>query len=260
MLYEDCIERGKGIFRGGIKYLGGTIETYGNINTADSLTAINEVVYQKKLMTREQLLAILDADFEGYQKEQKLLLHLPKYGNDDVVADAMAKKVHEHITRVVREQAKEVGLHSYLVVIINNSANTTLGKFTAASADGRNKGVYMANANNPWNGNDKKGLTAMLNSLLKLSPEHHAGSVQNLKLSPELFENQSRIVKWLLASYFENGGTQIMISVVKRKDLEQAMIHPEHYSHLFVRVGGFSARFVELEKGVQMEILSRTLY
>lgn len=51
-----------------------------------------------------------------------------------------------------------------------------------------------------------------------------------------------------------------MISVVNREELEKAMERPEQYSHLFVRVGGFSARFVELEKEVQLEIVNRTLY
>ena len=44
MLYDDCMERGKGIFSGGIRYLGGTLESYGNVNTADSLTAIRKPV------------------------------------------------------------------------------------------------------------------------------------------------------------------------------------------------------------------------
>lgn len=260
ILYDECIERGKGIFSGGIRYLGGTIETYGNINTADSLTAIKEIVYDKKLMTPAKLLQVLDADFEGFDSERLLLAEVPKYGNDDSLADSMAVRVHEHICDAVRDQIRNVDLHSYLVVIINNSANTTLGQFTAASADGRGRGIHMANANNPWGGNDRKGLTAMLNSLVKLRPDIHAGSVQNMKFSPELFKNDGRIVKSLLKTYFESGGTQAMISVVNRDDLEQAMIYPERYKNLFVRVGGFSARFVELERTVQLEILSRTLY
>ena len=40
----------------------------------------------------------------------------------------------------------------------------------------------------------------------------------------------------------------------------RTMRHPERYGQLFVRVGGFSARFVELERAVQPEILHRTLY
>ena len=68
------------------------------------------------------------------------------------------------------------------------------------------------------------------------------------------------IVRNVLGTYFDNGGAQAMISVVNRDDLQQAMLHPENYSHLFVRVGGFSARFVELAHDVQLEILNRTLY
>lgn len=259
MLYDDCIARGKGIFDGGVPYLGGTVETYGNINTADSLTAIKTLVYEQRKVKPEELLAALDADFENQEPLRQLLKRAPKYGNDDEAADAMACRVHEHICRAVRDQARGVGLDSYLVVIINNSANTTLGKQTAASPDGRHSRQYMANANNPFGGNDQKGLTAMLNSLVKLRPDLHAGAVQNMKFSPELFQG-SCVARSVLQTYFGQGGTQAMISVVRRGDLEAAMAHPEDYSHLFVRVGGFSARFVTLEKAVQQEILSRTLY
>ena len=61
-------------------------------------------------------------------------------------------------------------------------------------------------------------------------------------------------------TYFENGGTQAMITVVGRRDLENARIHPEQYQSLIVRVGGFSARFVELSEDIQEEVLSRTAY
>ena len=60
--------------------------------------------------------------------------------------------------------------------------------------------------------------------------------------------------------YFDQGGTQAMITVVSRGDLEAAMRDPDSYRHLFVRVGGFSARFVDLSRDVQLEILQRTLY
>ena len=50
-----------------------------------------------------------------------------------------------------------------------------------------------------------------------------------------------------------------MISVVSKGELEDAYVHPEQYPNLLVRVGGFSARFVALEKDVQREVMSRTL-
>ena len=41
---------------------------------------------------------------------------------------------------------------------------------------------------------------------------------------------------------------------------ERAMEEPEKYGNLIVRVGGFSARFVELAKDVQLDVLQRTLH
>jgi pyruvate-formate lyase len=260
MLYDNCMARGKGIFSGGIKYLGGTLETYGNTNTADSLTAIKELVYDKKLMVPEQVLAALDANFEGFAQQRRLLLNAPKYGNDDERADSMLLQVHNHVCNAVRRQHERVGLHSYLVVVINNSANTLMGHWTAASADGRLSKEPMANGNAPTGGNDRKGATAFLNSIVKPSPAIHAGAVQNMKFSRDLFTREQAKLRALLDTYFVKGGAQAMITVINRDELERALIEPEKYQHIFVRVGGFSARFVELSRDVQLEILNRTLY
>ncbi len=260
LLYDDCIMKGKPIFDGGARYMGGTFETYGNINTANSLTAIKKLVFDEKVIAPDTLLDMLKKNFEGYEREHKLLLDAPKYGNDDAEADEMAIRVHEHICLTTKKQAERVGLDSYLVVVINNSANSTLGRFVMASADGRMAGEHMANANNPTGGSDKNGLTAMLNSLIKLKTDIHAGSVQNIKFSKEMFEDNFDLTRNVLDAYFKNGGSQIMINVLGREDLENALKEPEKYQNLIVRVGGFCARFVELSADVQKEILSRTMY
>ena len=41
-------------------------------------------------------------------------------------------------------------------------------------------------------------------------------------------------------------------------ELQAAYKNPEAYKNLTVRVGGFSARFVNLEDDVQREIMART--
>lgn len=260
LLYDNCFERGKGAFNGGIKYLGGTLETYGNTNTADSLTAINEFVYKKNIFSPDDLLSALDNNFSGYESIRQKLINAPKYGNDDDSADNMLLEIHNHVCNYVKIQAQRVGLDSYLVVIINNSANTLMGHQTSASADGRKSGEPMANGNNPSGGNDKKGVTAFLNSIAKPLSSIHAGSVQNMKFSRDMFNSKKETLLSLLKTYFENGGAQAMITVVDKNELERALIEPEKYSHLFVRVGGFSARFIELSRDVQLEIISRTIY
>ena len=258
MLMDDCLARGKSLLNGGVQYLGGTLETYGNTNTANSLYAIKTLVFAQRRIAPETLLDALKADFVGYEAERKLLLEAEKYGNDQDGVDALAVDLHEFVCNTVREQ--RVGLHSYLVVIINNEANTVLGRFTGASADGRRAREPMANANNPAGGTDRNGLTAMLNSLVKLKTDIHAGAVQNMTFSPELFNDNRPILEALLKTYFRNGGQQCMINVLRRGDLLDAIEHPERHQSLLVRVGGFSARFVTLSPDVQREIASRTLY
>jgi pyruvate-formate lyase len=260
MVFDDCIKQGKGIFAGGIRYLGGTLESYGNTNTSDSLTAIKKLVYEEKKFTLGELVKMLDANFEGYEKEHKLLLNAPKYGNDDEYADDIKVEIDRHICTITRNMNEKVGLHSYLIVIINNSANTTMGLQTAATPDGRKAFTYMANANSPTGGADKNGVTAFLNSIVKPDTKIHAGAVQNMKFSKEMFTTYRDKTEALLYTYFEKGGAQCMINCVGRDDLENAMKYPEKYASLIVRVGGFSARFVELSKDVQLEILSRTIY
>jgi len=50
-----------------------------------------------------------------------------------------------------------------------------------------------------------------------------------------------------------------MLTVISPQDLMDALEHPERHQNLIVRVGGYSARFVELSRELQLEILKRTL-
>jgi pyruvate-formate lyase len=260
LLYDHCLERGKSFIKGGARYRGGAIETFGMVNVADSLAAIKELVYDRKVLTAEQLLAALDANFEGYERERQMMLKAPKYGNDDDRVDLLAQAVSDHASRFTYSQAVEVRLDYYLIVNINNYANVYAGKCAAASADGRLSGEPLANGNTPTAGRDTSGVTAFLNSISKIDPSYHAGYVHNMKFSPQMFRDDRRKTEALLHTYFEKGGTQAMITVVGRGDLEAALREPDKYRNLIVRVGGFSARFVELAPEVQADLLARTLY
>ncbi len=260
LAFDDCIERGKAVLEGGLYHLGGTVETYGNVNTADSLTAIKALVFEKGVISKGELSEALKTDFKGDEALRKLLLEQPKYGNDDQTADSILVRVHSDVCNIIRDSAAKAGLDSYLAVVINNELNTTFGEATGASADGRRANTYMANANNPTGGMDKNGITAMLNSIVKPDINIHAGAVQNMRFSREMFGSMLPKLKGLLRAYFENGGAQCMITVLSRGELEAALEEPEKYQSLVVRVGGFSARFIDLQKSVQRELISRTLY
>ena len=182
------------------------------------------------------------------------------YGNDIDDVDRMVVKLQSDINQDIAAQAPLAGLDTNLSVIINNDQNTTLARWVGATPNGRKAGTPFANANNPEPGADKNGVTAMINSLLKMPQDNNAGTVQNFRFSKELFQASREKVLELIQNYFDRGGAQAMISVVGREDLKNALERPEDYRDLIVRVGGFSARFVDLHKDVQVEIYNRTTY
>ena len=260
MLYDDCILRGKSLVGGGVRIQGGLIETYGMVNAADSLTAIKALVYDRKIMTLQQMMAALDADFAGFEQEYRLMRLAPKYGNDDVAADAMLCAVSDHVAMHAHAQAERLGFDYFLIVNINNHMNVGLGAQTGASAEGRRSGAPLANGNTPTAGNDTQGVTAFLNSIVKPDVSLHAGYTHNMKFSKSTFREERPKVEALLNTYFANGGAQAMLTVVGRGEMEAAVREPEKYRSLIVRVGGFSARFVELTPEIQRDLLARTLY
>lgn len=260
ILMDDCIGRGKALLDGGVEILGGTNETYGNINSSDALYTIKTLVYDQKKYTLEQLNEAALNDFVGFEQIHKDILDLPKYGNDDYACDEMANDLYEYVAKGIRQKGIDNKMGYYLIVISNNQTNTDWGHQTAASLDGRKSGVYMNPANNPQGGAAKSGPTAVLNSLAKFRAKYHGGSVQNIKFTPRMMHEDKEKVKMLFKTYFKKGGCQLMVTVVDHGVLEDAQKHPENYPDLIVRVAGYSAVFVNLTPDIQAELLSRALY
>ena len=260
ILMDDCLSRQKALLDGGVQILGGTNETYGNINASDALYAIKTLVYDQKKYTLKELNDAALNNFEGNGRLHKEILRLPKYGNDQMDVDEMANDLFEYVAKGIRSRGIENGMDYYLIVISNNQTNTDWGHQTDASLDGRLKGVYMNPANNPQGYAATSGPTAVLNSLSRFQAKYHGGSVQNIKFTPRMMHEDEEKVKLLFKTYFEKGGCQLMVTVVDHGQLEDAQKHPEKYPDLIVRVAGYSAVFVNLTKDVQDELLSRTLY
>lgn len=260
ILMDDCIARQKPLLDGGVEILGGTNETYGNINASDTLYAIKQLVFEEKKYSLQELNQAALHDFEGYELIRKDLLDAPKYGNDIEEVDNLANDLYEYVAKGIRQRGIDANLGYYLIVISNNQTNTDWGHETDASLDGRKRGVYLNPANNPQGGAAKSGPTACLNSLCKFKAKYHGGSVQNMKFTRRMMNEDREKVKALWRTYFRKGGCQLMVTVADPGELEDAVKHPENHGDLIVRVAGYSAVFVNLGQDVQQELLSRELY
>jgi formate C-acetyltransferase len=115
----------------------------------------------------------------------------------------------------------------------------------------------------PVAGRGTHGLTAMFNSACKLNLSRASGSsvlnVSLLKSTIDTPEKQRKFIDVLL-TYFQNGGYQVQVNVIDKSKLLDAQKHPEKYSDLVVKVGGFSARFIDLNAILQNEIIARDTF
>jgi formate C-acetyltransferase len=141
-----------------------------------------------------------------------------------------------------------------------NTSNISAGKMIGATPDGRLAGEPLSDAASPTYGRDTDGVTSTLLSLSKPDYTRCAcGTVVNQKFSPVMFEdgNREKLLA-LIRVYFARGGQELQINATSTETLRDAMAHPERYRSLVVRVSGFSALYVMLDKEVQEDILRRT--
>ncbi len=258
---RTCIERGLDICEGGCKYpsvfgLGAT----GAATVADSLAAIEKIVYEEKLLTLPELREILLKNFEGYDEIRTRLLKAPKYGNNDDYADKYAVMFMEWHFDARRDMRTHDGGFFYMS-IASNVGNIREGLKTGATPDGRKAGVPLSDAASPMRGMDKNGLTQAMLSVSKADyTKATTGTVYNIKLTKNMFNDKSKrnALRDLIKVYFMQGGQEVQINCISRDTLKNAMENPDEYSDLVVRVSGFSAVYTTLSAPIQMDILERT--
>ncbi len=231
---------------------------HGYTNAADALHAIRTLVFQRKEVTLAQILQATRTDFQGCQDLLRKLKALPKYGNDDPAADAELVNLWKMMSEKTAQAAQNHGL-DFLTISSVNPGGYHMGSLCGATADGRHAGKPFAIGNAPTAGNDTSGLTALLNSLAKTDPAN-GGSASNVKLAKSLFDQNRAKLDTLFDVYWKQGGIQASVSVVDQEQLVDAMEHPEKYPHLLVRLGGWTARFVQLERDQQEEVIRRCIY
>ena len=258
--FEKCLRTGKDPLRGG----GFDITNYqllsGSIGTAaDCLYAIQSAVYEKKLVTMEELIKALSVDFEGYEVLRQQLLHLPKYGNDKKEVDALAKQIADHF--LARVNAFRGPENTLLYPGLYNIDFKIFANVTGATPDGRRFRDAIAEHCSPTPGAAKKGPTAILNSASTLPmKEGFASSVLHLTLDKNGYSmgaDRIKIIDTLLRASEKKKIPVLSLTMYDKAELLDAQLHPEKHQDLIVRVWGFQARFTELDKELQDHIINR---
>lgn len=135
LLFDDCLARGRGLIAGA-RYVCTVIESHGLMTVADSLTAVKHLVFDTRKISAERLLKALRANFAGYEREQHLMQNVPKYGNDQSMADEMAVRVHDFVGAMTQAQAGRTGAHACLATHISVDEYIKQGAQVGATPDG----------------------------------------------------------------------------------------------------------------------------
>lgn len=191
---------------------------------------------------------------------QMLITGVPKFGNDIDKVDMMARMGAEIYCREVEKYRNPRG-GAFQAGLYPVSANVAMGSAVGATADGRLAGEPLPDGVSPSRGMDCSGPTAAANSVAKLD---HAlasnGTLFNQKFHPAALKGEEGLhhLASLLRGYFDQKGMHVQFNVVDRSILLAAQKEPEKYRDLVVRVAGYSAQFVSLDKSVQDDIIMRT--
>ena len=260
LLVDDCIDNGRTFYDGGARYNWSVVNIVGLSNAVDSLAAVRRAVYEDKVATAAELLAALEADFEGCEGLHRYLEQSPRFGNDEPAVDGLAVRLSSFIYREFKRYAPWRG-GRFICGTLMFVTYGAFGRLVGATPDGRRAGTPVADSAGPVQGRDRHGPTAMLRSVAALSQVDAPGTlVVNLRLARRFFRTAAgrEKLKALLRTYFALGGLQLQLNVVDQAVLQDAIAHPERHGDLIVRVGGYSEYFNRLEDSVKLAVLERT--
>ena len=258
-MIPHVLDTGMEPVRGGLisdnyQLLSGSIPT-----VADSLYAIKEAVFERKLCTMAQLMDALAADFKGYELLQSQLRRLPKFGNDEDGVDLLAAEIAAHFCDEVEQYDYPCGMR--VLPGIYNIDFVMFASVLGATPDGRNAGDAICCHYSPTPSCATKGITAALQSASKGNlPRGCAASPVYLTLPRLMDTDYKAVISSLFAGCEALRLPVVNLSIVNVQELEDARIHPEKHRDLIVRVWGYNAYFVDLDDELQLHIIHRTLH
>ncbi|MCH7227053.1 trans-4-hydroxy-L-proline dehydratase [Haloferula sp. A504] len=260
LLLDDCIANGRDYHQGGARYNSTYIQGVGLGTVTDGLASIRHNLFETGRCTWDEMLAALDADFDGHAElHHDFLEKTPKYGNDDDRADNLTSRVFESFWKHIDGRPNVRGGY-HRVDMLPTTCHVYFGKVTGALPDGKRSGETVSEGISPVQGADRRGPTAVLNSAAKFDHIKTGGTLLNLKLTPTLLDDKQGIDHFvhLVRGYFAKDAHHIQFNVVTRETLLEAREHPEKHRDLIVRVAGYSDYFVNLTPELQEEIIKRT--
>jgi len=259
VLMDNCIKNARDISLGN-KYNNLGVHGTGLATAADSLEAIREYIFTKKTVTASRMLEAIKSDFAG---EEELLHTLrfetAKMGDNIETVDNIASELMHTFGEALKGKRNERG---GIFRAGTGSAMFYLwhANEIEASADGRRKGEPFGTNFSPSLYVKSKGPFSVIQSFAKQpTGEAMNGGPLTMEFHSSVFNTDEGIeqVAHIVKEFTDLGGHQLQLNSINRERMLDAQKHPESYTNMIVRIWGWSAYFVELDKEYQDHLIAR---
>ena len=261
IMMDGCLDNGRDISLGG-RYNNYGFHGTGLSTAADSLAAIKKYVFEDKILSLPQLAAAVGCNFEGYDELlAKLRYESPKMGNDDCADDIAVQLLNTFADALEGKRNDRGGCYR----AGTGSAMYYLwhANDIGASPDGRRKFEAFSANYAPSLFARTSGPLSVIKSFVKPNLQRCInGGPLTMEFSETLFRTPASMEKMasLVKVFIDSGGHQFQLNAINVERLLDAQKNPERYRNLIVRIWGWSAYFVDLDKEFQDHVISRQVY
>ena len=252
------------LLRDSRKYRNFGIHGVGVATAADSLAAVKKYVFDEKIITAAELISAMD---EGFAKSPELLHRLryeaPKMGCEGgETAAELSKEILYAFSDALAGRKNcfggiwRAGTGTAMMYLRHANA-------MGATADGRLAGEsFGANFSPSLFAKTAGPVTVCEHFSCADMKRVLNGGPLTLEFAMSIFRDEETVTKLaMLVRYFIlRGGHQIQLNAVDPEQLRAAQADPDRYRQLIVRVWGWSAYFVELDKPYQEHVIARQEY
>ena len=260
---EGCIEKGLSYLEGGPVYNIMSPHIGGFPDVANSLYAIKKIVFDEKRISFCDFMEVLKNNWEGFEDLRRIALSgYAYYGNDNDEIDAIAAKLLDSFAEACRLNDGTCG-YQFPAGVSTFGRQLEWASHRLATPHGHKAGEVLAPNCSPTPGSDREGATAILKSYCKADLKKMVtGAALDLRLTESACQGDDGLdaLEMLLRGFVLLGGCFVQPDIQDSAILHEAQEHPENYQTLSVRVSGWNARFVTLNKEWQDMIIDENTH
>jgi formate C-acetyltransferase len=247
---------------GGCKYNWIGAVGVGLATIADSIMVIEELIYNKCRCSWDDLLCALKNNWKGYEELRSQSLALPRYGAGGQRSEFWARWIVKSLCDAYEKHSILRGKENdrFTVGLFSMGIYLVLGEDVMATPDGRLAHEMISGSVAPSRYAEPIGYTASHNAASSFDTVRTVNGVVFNQIIPiNVVSTQRDLAKWadLVRGYFDRGGMSVQYSILDKDELRSAQRYPEKHRDLIVRVGGYSAKFIDLTKEIQDEFIER---